>query len=738
MMSVQNALKKIGVRGKYLFSFLHLHLGKKNKVISYIDCPIKSGNDKDGKPSDDKDIKFKPQIKKQPFKSSFSTWIRAVAFILVVVFVPEQAAQAVEYDWSVLWNRPAISPLNTLNPSYLKNIQNLHIPNAIKSILRDVSNKPITEIKISPEVSIKLEKPLKMSNRRIEEIYNWLIGKPCGAKALYDFLKYQGVEVSEQDISVLALTIDILNDVTKAEGNPEVIKSSLYSLAKTSEFFGHVLFPVKIASSPVAPRNDTFSHLSTPFIAHFKGDHYILVSRICEDKVYFVEEHKEDFLPIEKFESQFSGYALVSKDIPSTVIVSEDEAKKVLGAKSRKDTGVQAFGVLAGSLLMSGASVSGQSVMTGLRNYGITYAMPKVLKHFGLNESWQNIGGAFLSGSLIGGMNSVKSGRMRDWIKPVKWQMPAMIQSGASWSAIAAIQQYGYKKNWDNKIMGGASLFASEIGGAVVDYGFSKTLGGWSISDDFKSTKWLNKEEFKSYAGIEKPFQKKAFSLAGEFIDLSAQHIAERQWGWKRQDNYSRGLTAMSSQSAGSFGKQAFKAIHEGKGWGKLTGVLRAGAESYAFGVVSTGLQHITREITKDVTSLDPSVITVSMLGLSSALRGIAGDGGLELGKEIFKASIRQATGNFLSGGLAVLDDNGKLYYKAAPDSSFAANMIDFSRQTGNLPNSSWQKEDFDKFRKSGVRPQKESVIDILSTRFFQGFNSQTSSNLIGIIQDKY
>ena len=42
------------------------------------------------------------------------------------------------------------------------------------------------------------------------------------------------------------LTIDILNGVIKPEGNPEIIKNSLYALSKTSEFFGEKLYPVKI------------------------------------------------------------------------------------------------------------------------------------------------------------------------------------------------------------------------------------------------------------------------------------------------------------------------------------------------------------------------------------------------------------------------------------------------------------------------------------------------------------
>ena len=45
---------------------------------------------------------------KEGFKSSFKTWIRVVAFIVAAVFLPEQVAQAVEYDWRVLWHKPVI------------------------------------------------------------------------------------------------------------------------------------------------------------------------------------------------------------------------------------------------------------------------------------------------------------------------------------------------------------------------------------------------------------------------------------------------------------------------------------------------------------------------------------------------------------------------------------------------------------------------------------------------------
>jgi hypothetical protein len=287
--------------------------------------------DKDAHKKTEPETEFKPQAERPAFKSSFKTWLRIVALIVVAVFLPEQVAQAVEYDWRVIWQRPAASSA-LYAPGYLKDITKVDIPLAIKNILLDISGKPVNAVKISPNLTVELEKPLKISKQRIEEIYNWLKGRPCGAKALYDFLSYNGLQVTEQDIAVLALTIDILNGTVKAEGNPKVIKNSLYALSQAAEFFGHKLYPVKMKG--LSPQG---TDPEVPFIAHLKTEHYILVNRITEEKVYYIDEHKEEFLPKEKFLQQFTGYALVGnyQQLPAATaqLLTETEAKAIKGAK---------------------------------------------------------------------------------------------------------------------------------------------------------------------------------------------------------------------------------------------------------------------------------------------------------------------------------------------------------------------------------------------------------------------
>ncbi|MDD5513590.1 MAG: cysteine peptidase family C39 domain-containing protein, partial [Candidatus Omnitrophica bacterium] len=269
---------------------------------------------------------FGPEVEKKEFKSGFKAWIRVVAFILVAVFIPQEMAQAIQYDWGVLYNKPS-----TFAPNYLQNIPQIDIPLTIKNILLDISGKPVNAIQLSPELTLTLSKPLEMSKQRVEEIYNWLKGKPCGSKALFDYLQFKGKKVSEEDIAVMALTVDILNNVLQPEGNPDVIKNSLFALSTASEYFGEKLYPAKIEKSKVSELSSSLA----PFIAHLLNDHYVLVTRISEGKVYLLDNHQEKSLAQDQFINTFSGYGLVTDDkIQNRLceLLSVGEAKVVLGA----------------------------------------------------------------------------------------------------------------------------------------------------------------------------------------------------------------------------------------------------------------------------------------------------------------------------------------------------------------------------------------------------------------------
>ena len=101
---------------------------------------------------------------------------------MVAVFLPEQVAQAIEYDPRVFWRH--LPQADAFAPAYLRDPAELDIPLSVRRILLDIANKPIDAIQISPTITVKLDQPLKISKARVEEIYRWLQGKPCGSKAL--------------------------------------------------------------------------------------------------------------------------------------------------------------------------------------------------------------------------------------------------------------------------------------------------------------------------------------------------------------------------------------------------------------------------------------------------------------------------------------------------------------------------------------------------------------------------
>ncbi|MDD5654785.1 MAG: cysteine peptidase family C39 domain-containing protein, partial [Candidatus Omnitrophica bacterium] len=358
------------------------------------------------------------------FKSGFKAWIRVVAFVIVAVFLPEQFAQAIEYDPRVLWRGAKAGMLTPT--SMLQSVPAMDIPLAVKTILTDLSGKQVNAVRFSSNLTVTLDKPLNLSKEKIEEIYSWLKGRPCGSKALYDLLAYKGIRAEEQDIAVMALSIDILNDVVKPEGNPEVIKNSLFALSKTSEFFGLKLYPVKINPEDLAD--------NTPFIAHLNGGHYVLVTKVADGKVYVADEHKEDYLPAEKFLQEFSGYSLVAKAAVQAVL-SDKEAQGIMGARSRRGedfdwgkwatnlgitvgTSVVLSGIQWGSTAKQGGTIANDAfhvagkmyyqlptmttVGQGLTNAFLSYSINKAVVNVGQLAGWNTSTSRILSSTLTG------------------------------------------------------------------------------------------------------------------------------------------------------------------------------------------------------------------------------------------------------------------------------------------------------------------------------------------------
>ncbi|MBU1125347.1 MAG: hypothetical protein KKC84_04925, partial [Candidatus Omnitrophica bacterium] len=435
-----------------------------------------------------------------PFKSSFKSWVRVVAFLILVVFTPQQIAQAAEFDWRVIWRQPFAQPLNLLPnqiPPQLQNLANPNIALAVKNILTQITQQPVTSIKISPTLTISLDKPLKLSKQRIEEIYNWLKERPCGAKALFEYLSFQSVVVSEQDLAVIALTSDIVNGIIKPEGNSEVVKNSLYALSQATQFYGLTLVPVQldIKSIPLDSANSL-----TPFIGHFKDDHYMLVTKVSENSVYMVNDHQEEVVSLEKFENDATGYALLPETADSRTyrILNDNEAKAVLGAKTNRrrhvyvgaifkqpsikdqliSIGVAAAAVATGAYLGGGLTVS--SFVTSFAHAAYTRQLSQAATNIGIHAFKMNPTTAQVFGyAVTNGINAQFTGEKFYFSKAHAQDFadPKNLTQNSFWTQ-------------NSRISSLANFGMASLEGAAVGY-TSVKLNNW-VAKHTKKPTWYN------------------------------------------------------------------------------------------------------------------------------------------------------------------------------------------------------------------------------------------------------
>ena len=98
--------------------------------------------------------------------------------------------------------------------------------------------------------------------------------------------------------------------------------SSLKSLARAAEAIGYHARPVRASLSRIAQQ-------SNPWIAHWEGDHYVVVYRIRDDRILVADpdEGKKEF-STSKFNASWTGYALLLE--PTENLYEAPEEKRSL------------------------------------------------------------------------------------------------------------------------------------------------------------------------------------------------------------------------------------------------------------------------------------------------------------------------------------------------------------------------------------------------------------------------
>ncbi|MFH1248373.1 MAG: cysteine peptidase family C39 domain-containing protein, partial [Candidatus Omnitrophota bacterium] len=196
------------------------------------------------------------------------------------------------------------------------------------------------------------QKPaLYITGAETKQINLWLkdpktqVDNNCGINALNALFVQSGlptgkagIKVTREELATRAIMVDFLS------GNLREFKGelalSLFALHKTAISFGLKTALVKIPASTIDHRPSTID-FPLPLITYLLSEHFVLVTRITEDQVYYQEDKEELSLSKELFLKGFTGNCLI---LPShswggsgrgeILPLSDQEALQIMGKEN--------------------------------------------------------------------------------------------------------------------------------------------------------------------------------------------------------------------------------------------------------------------------------------------------------------------------------------------------------------------------------------------------------------------
>ncbi|MCM8801497.1 MAG: M24 family metallopeptidase, partial [Candidatus Omnitrophica bacterium] len=287
----------------------------------------------------------------------------------------------------------------------------------------------------------------------------------------------------------------------------------------------------------------------TPFIAHLFSEtttpkaqpttqkgHFVLVTKITDEKVEYFYDKGNTFLPKEKFLEEFSGYALFTTHNlpPLAQLLLDKESKQILGARyasrlryySPLDAIISA-GVSSASLFFTmyypPASLT-QAIFQPIVTYGITYIGKQ--NHWnpyltaGLAALGSTIAGNLPLGNLsLGKLGKIPLGNTGTWADFAK----NVVIDTAKIAAITAIKYYGAKQGWK----GFEDLFAAGVG-----IGLQGGLNAVYNNENFFKGAWYALKDSLNFNP--KYLVMQGLRLGGEYLAKKDKKFDERifsSWG---------------------------------------------------------------------------------------------------------------------------------------------------------------------------------------------------------------
>jgi len=259
----------------------------------------------------------------KPFQSRFKSWIRTVALIVVMVFVPEQLSWAFNYNPLVLWGdkgarvtEQGASGVTVDSTATADEIVSARIAASVNHLLDKIANKEKTRIQLQltgqgsrgKGHDLFIDSDTMFTRDRIRQISDWLKDPNihplnCGVYVMKDVLASQDVNVPLEELSVASLMVDIMGDIVKP--GEEKLKTSLFAINKVIDAYGLKFQPAKVDPADALK-------LKTPFIANFDSEHFVTVNSVDDTLVHYTDIGRVMTMPKDAFVEQLSGYVMAS------------------------------------------------------------------------------------------------------------------------------------------------------------------------------------------------------------------------------------------------------------------------------------------------------------------------------------------------------------------------------------------------------------------------------------------
>ncbi|MFH1902012.1 MAG: hypothetical protein ABIK26_07165, partial [Candidatus Omnitrophota bacterium] len=462
-----------------------------------------------------------------------------------------------------------------------------------------------------------------------------------------------------------------------------------------------------------------------------------------------------------------------------------------------------AFGMAGSVALITSTPISGQSISTMIRNSAIAYSVPKLLNKPLGNLGASFVGGALSGGFALGsggfnfkwntkamvtqGFTSAATVGVTEYGYKQGWdrKLPGLSNLAGnlagnitSWGVNRAFKvDWGtagdtfyrkpafvdYKKNilitaGQTINLSGGNVFSTPQGnvtfggiiGNKVNWGYEGEAPKVSSRKDFVANlkEWkidLQSVSMNKYLPTQinlirnAGFQPGANPGLRNFLwNTTKKYLAEGGKIWLEN------TLIPSNEKDVKFYHKAAGNLTSGIISGKLgnQGIIKTVAQGAISGMASAGLKYLSKEMQKEgFNSHTAAMLNLGLTaGIRSGLSTIEGEGSRwSLTKAVVKTNMMGGIGSFATFGSATLTPTGDLYYSKSPDAAFYGSMHDFYRTAEGMPNSSWTRNDWQRYDSTGIIPENTKGLgNALASRFSSSIHYEAVGNITTLVMDKW